>query len=325
LGAILALIARLALPTTILLVSITSLVAGVSRAAQPPLPPLLYANNARLHLFETNCPGWLALCMGRDRDLRVNLYQGFPVAQWSPDGAFIAVYTSAGWMMYRADCLLDGGDCQATVFDSDATDIRLAWGPDGSALAYMADPHGQMIRIFTRGCWDGSPPEACIQRDVPFSHEIRLPDWSKDGSQLVFISLDRDMYRLDLKCLDLPPGCLDTSQPLGVTAEGEDWPSVSSDGTAVVYSAVTINSRRVEQVFVQDSASGQRQQLTFHDAASTQPDWSADDRYIAYGGLPRRGDGNMDIYVLDLPRGIHIKLVRNPDRDMFPNWGPLPQ
>lgn len=74
-----------------------------------------------------------------------------------------------------------------------------------------------------------------------------------------------------------------------------------------------------------DIESGQRRQLTFRDADSTRPDWSADDRYIAYGGFPRPDDGNMDIYVLDLPRSIHVQLVRNPERDMFPNWGPLPQ
>jgi Tol biopolymer transport system component len=305
---------------------VTLLNAGSARLTQPTLPRLLYSNKARLHLFETNCPGWLAVCANRDRLLLENLNQGFPVAQWSPDGAFIAVYTYDGWMIYRAECLLDGDDCQPTRLLPDANDVRIAWGPDGSAIAYRVEQSGaQSLHVRTRGCWDGSPIAHCIERTFLMpGNSLFQPDWSTDGHRVVFINPTYNLYLADMACLET--GCteLHAISLVATSSQLKSWPSLSTDGSAILYAATPISTRPIQQLLLEDVETGQRRQLTFRSTDSGQPDWSADDRFVAYAGFPSPDDGNMDIYVLDLPRGLHVRLVRNPDRDMFPNWGPLP-
>jgi len=316
--------ARFALLTLLVTAAVTGAVSGVARAAQRPLPPLLYASNSRLYLFETNCADWLAICAGRDQMLLENLNQGFPVAQWSPDGAFIAVYTNDGWMIYRVECVLAGGECEPTLLSPDANDVRIAWGPDGSAIAYRSDPQGRSLSIITRGCWDSL--SACLTQQVLASNlAISQPDWSRDGGWLAFITLpiNTDIYIMDIACLDRPLGCIQSSQLAAGGLYSELWPSLSADGSALVYAVGAANI--TDQLFLHSLNSGETRQLTFRNADSTQPDWSADDRYIAYAGFAEDGVGLLDVYVMDLPRGIHVRLVRNPDRDMFPNWGPLPQ
>jgi Tol biopolymer transport system component len=318
-----AVLARLTLLATILAMCITGLVAGVSRAAQSPLPPLLYSNNSRLHLFETNCADWLAVCANRDRDLRVNLYQGFPVAQWSPDGEFIAALIYEGWMLYRADCLLKGGHCQPTPLAADAADVRLAWSPDGSALAYITESSERTLRIVSRGCWDDTPPQACIERTVNLPNIVlRSPDWSADGSRIAFMSEDYDLYTVDLACMDTPEGCANQVRLVPRHLPAQYWPSLSADGTTMLYNAGA--SHVTGQLFTLSLATGQRQQLTFRRFDSLNSDWAADERYIAYFGFVDNSS-NSNIYLLDLQRALTVMPIRNPERDMFPNWGPLPQ
>lgn len=312
---------RLALLCLPILAALNGALAGLARELQSPLPPLLYSNNHRLHLFQTNCAHWLAVCSDRDRLLLEGL-DTFSVAQWSPDGAFIAVKMAGGWMIYQAECVLNGQTCRPVPLDSRAMDIRLAWGPDGSALAYMPDPLGGAVRILTRGCWDGSPPSACLERIIPLaSLATRLPDWSQDGSLLAFVSVTFDIYVVDMTCLDSAGGCAGAAVPIVTDPANQLWPSVSTNGTQLIYSSRA--SGLDEQLFLTDLKSGERRQLTFRQADSTMPDWTAD-RYVTYAGFLRPGDGNMNIYVLDLLRGITVALVRHPERDMYPNWGPLP-
>jgi len=296
---------------------------GLARATQPPLPTLLYGSSQQLHLLETNCAAWLSPCVHRDHTLLAGL-DTFSVAHWSPDGAYIAVKMLEGWMIYPADCLLDSDNCQPTLLDSDADDIRLAWGPDGSALSYLSDG---ILHIITRGCWDGSA--SCIERDILLSAEVtRQPDWSADGRYLAFITLSRDIYVLDMACLDAPDSCLGSAQFVTFDPEIDLWPSLSSDGSRVAFEASTDLTEMSEQIFIQDVRSGQRTQVTYHTLPSFSPDWSRDDRYIAYTGFGdlRPGmhirDLSMNVYVYDVQRAIHVLLVRSPERDMYPNWGP---
>jgi Tol biopolymer transport system component len=253
----------------------------------------------------------------------VSLYQGFPIAQWSPDGEFIAANTYDGWMMYRADCLLNGGDCQPTPLDADAADVRVAWGPDGSALAYFNDPSMGTLRIVSRGCWDGSPAETCVERTLQLPNAApRSPDWSADGSHIAFMSEDYDLYTVDLACMDTPEGCANQARLAPRDLPAQSWPSLSADGMTVLYNAGA--SHVTGQLYTLSLATGQRQQLTFRRFDSLNSDWAADERYIAYSGFANN-TGNSNIYLLDLPRALTVMPIRNPERDMYPNWGPLPQ
>jgi len=147
----------------------------------------------------------------------------------------------------------------------------------------------------------------------------REPDWSADGTRLAFVSINMAAYVTDMACIDQSDDCGDSTS-LVATQLPALWPSLSADGTLLVYAGGV--SGVTDQIYLLSLATGERRQLTFRHAASTMPDWSNDDRYVAYGGFPGPFDGNMNIYVLDLWRGLDVLAVRNPGRDMYPNWGP---
>jgi hypothetical protein len=304
----------------IFLVGLTLILSfGTARLLQPPLAALLYGNQTLLHLFQPNCADLLSSCADRDRILVGDLSQGFPVGQWSPDGAFIAVYTYDGWLIYRADCLLTNENCQPAMLDPTATDPRLAWGPDGSAVAYISIPDFN-LRIRTRGCWDGSPPDQCVERTVQLSGQaLRYPDWSADGSRIAFMSENNDIYTLELACMDTAEGCANQVRLMASELLAEYWPSLSADGTMVLYEAGASNIPA--QIFTLSLENGERQQITFRRFDTMFADWANGERYLAYSGFTD-STGNSNIYLLDLQRGLTVMPIRNPDRDMYPNWGP---
>ena len=133
------------------------------------------------------------------------------------------------------------------------------------------------------------------------------------------MSQNFDIYILDLACMDTAEGCAGQTRLMDSELMAEYWPSLSSDGTRVLYEAGASNIPA--QVFTLSLESGEHQQLTFRRFDTMFADWSNDERYIAYSSFVDN-TGNANIYLIDLQRGLSLMLIRNPDRDMYPNWGP---
>ena len=133
---------------------------------QKPLPQLLYSQNGAqsLYVWEVDCPSLITIC-AHERLLLQGLNNPFSVAQWSPDGKYIAVYLSESWAIYPAACLRGDQKCTPWRLDATANDTRIAWGPDGTTLAYITDSNSATMKILTRGCWDQSG-ERCFERMV---------------------------------------------------------------------------------------------------------------------------------------------------------------
>lgn len=286
--------------------------------ALPPLPPLLYSSDGVLHLLEVGCAALASDCAPQDRALLDGLDRRQSVASWSPDGRFIAAHFEEGFRLYRADCLLRGESaCPSVGLDSSITDIRLAWGPNGSAVAYTLEA-GRLLRVRTSGCWDGSPADKCLTFDAPVEPaRLFLPTWSADGRALV-LSDPRvaALYTLDVGCLTTPETCAKRLTQITSTASHSTWGSLSADGARLLHRAV--DNRQTAQVFVLDLATGKREQITFRREDAVYPDWTPDERYVVFSGVD--GD-NLNLFLVDRARQHLVRLTDTRDSELYPVWG----
>lgn len=296
---------------------------SVIRNLEAPLPFLIFSNNNALFLRQPSCPTIFFSCADRQQLLLTEMHT-FSVAEWSPDGDFIAALKDAGWVIYPAACLLESRtNCSGVILSPPSLDVRVAWGPDGSTLAYVTGD-GTTVQIKTRGCWDSSPRHTCLDFEINLGTGGLLvePTWSGDGRYMAFVSSAWNLYLLDTACLDIPETCSQQIQLISRDPEQENWPSLSRDGSRLLY--LSSVSSIQQELFILDIASGERRQLTAGGDQNTTPDWTGDERYVAYTRMNERDKRTylLDIYALDLQRNITTLLVHNPDRDMYPNWGP---
>lgn len=300
------------------------------RAAPPP-PPLLYAYSRdpdspapALFHYAPECPNVWLLCSGRTRRRLRDLHPTYPVVTWSPDGTFVAVRAAdARWLFYRADCLLTRIDCLPTSIDGAWSDIRLAWGTDGSVIA-LPSREGREVRIFTRGCWDGSPPESCatwtaaiIDPAVPQAG-LFMPDWSADGARLVFTDGATGMLMgMRAECLDTPETCYDAVESVLDIGTMAYWATLSADGDTVLFFAGA-SSRSRSQLYAYNLRTGRLRQLSRVGEEAAVFDWSNDGRYVAYS---EGSDDQIDVIVMDMARRIQIRTIRTPGWNLYPAWG----
>jgi Tol biopolymer transport system component len=278
----------------------------------PPLPPLLYTNRHQ--------ELWLWQIGEAPRKLLDRLYS-FPVAQWSPNGETIAVHLEDGWELYPARCLLRGETCPSATLDPELYDVRVAWGPDGSTIAYLPGSKGDTLRIQSRGCWQGEA-DACFSQDIrltSFQHFMQMA-WSPDGRWMAFFGINQGLFVLDMNCL--PNACLNKARPVSVdTRMMHYWPSFSPDGLRLLYYIAP--NVQPEHVWMVDINSLQTTQLTFDNGDHFMPAWSRDGHYIAYIDHARQTD-TWGIGLLDTTRNIHVRSLVMPYQELFSavEWGP---
>ncbi len=254
------------------------------------------------------------------------LFQGLnmhSVAQWSPDGNFIAVYLAESWAIFPSACLLENRHCIPWRLEPGANDTRIAWGPEGTTLAYITNSTSATMKILTRGCWNTSV-EDCFERTVQVASlgVLRQPTWSADGSRFAFLGLQpRGLFVLNADCLDGPEGCTDRMRFIRVNLWPVYWPSLSSDGRRLLFFAETGDG--VEQLYLTDIDSGAVQQLSFRAGGGSVPAWSNDGRFIAFAGFQSRSGGDLSIYLFDVERRLTALAIHKRGEDFaYPSWSP---
>ncbi len=288
----------------------------VARAVEPPLAPLLFANRSTLHVRALGCTSLFGPCAPLDHALIDDLDRVQAVSSWSPDGQFIAAHFSVGWRLYRADCLLGDGNCSGVPLDTDGgVDLRVAWGPDGSAIAYSIHG-GSTLRVQLRGCWTGGN---CQTINLDSVYALSQPAWSADGHYMAFAGAPHGFFMLHADCLGRPATC--ALSGVAVDPDQYWWPSLSRDGHRLLYN--TYGSRIYQKVFLLDLDSGATRDISPQRDDAFQPSWDDSERYVAYvspDGIG--GNANLNVYVYDLARGLTAPAVILPGNDTFPAWVP---
>jgi dipeptidyl aminopeptidase/acylaminoacyl peptidase len=181
------------------------------------------------------------------------LTSGFPAwsASWSPDGTQIAYKHSsadnaASGELWTMDA--DGSN-QNQITDDGLAKYNLAWGmsSSGSKIGYFGFRPDVLWGLFTINP-DGSDQAYAsgVSGDLAFS-ALDPPDWSPDGTKLVFSAHDNSLvtlcdgesaYPIDLYVYDFSTNtATDVSNTRTGDGPYETTPSWSPDGTKIAFAA----------------------------------------------------------------------------------------
>ncbi|MBI1281968.1 MAG: hypothetical protein GC179_27835 [Anaerolineaceae bacterium] len=318
---------RLSFGLLLLLAASVMIWVGLCRGGQKAFPPILYSETSNLQLFSMNigCASFWSGCRRSEQFLLEGLYS-LPAAEWSPNGDYIAVHLNDGWMIYPTDCLLVIKTCEPVPIKPALQDNRIAWGPDGTTIASYATTSNVSTTIQTSGCWQGDSP--CLEKRVILSdfHLLTELAWSGDGSRMAFSDyVQNGLVWLDTTCFDKPEGC---GADLHIVPVGDNrisWPSFSADGQSILLMMDTSGNGTSQQLFIVDVESGDKEQITFRAGTAEYPDWSSDERYVLFSGFETAHSGDLELYLLDLQRGMTLPIMRHEGRDLaFASWGYLP-
>ena len=182
-----------------------------------------------------------------------------------------------------------------------------AASPDGKQIAYsfignpeniyVSDANGENIKdVLVRS-----------QRDF-------RPEWSPDGSHLVFTSVVENahvMMRVD------PDGA--NLRQISKLEDAAGDPDYSPDGSKLVYFS---DEPRPRELFIREISTGIDSQLTnTSDFDEMSPRWGPDNRHVVFVGKPVGDDAESDIWTIDVVTGERKNLTGTPTVGEFhPDW-----
>jgi TolB protein len=210
-----------------------------------------------------------------------------------------------------------------------------AWSPGGQFIAFrrasgpVVDDLIQNQGISVMNA-DGTGIHPVTQTVDPAQGEDTDPQWSPDGSQLVFQrnnvrgALPQDGVALWI--IDLATGLEHRVTPYELM--GGDTPDWSPDGNRILFHSNEGGPPDVSANLYTIRPDGTGlQQLTFAEGGLLQylgSSYSPDGEKITFGRRPATGGVNADVYVMRVD-GSHVKQVTKTELyDSYPDWGPAP-
>ena len=136
------------------------------------------------------------------------------------------------------------------------------------------------------------------------------------GTKILYVTANRvsaDLTYYQLNMADADGG---RSQTLLESQEPIMSPSWSPDGTQIAY--VSFETTR-PRIYIQDLATGAREQITDFTGINSSPIWSPDGSKMA---MVLSKDGNPEIYVLDLQTREFTRVTNHFSIDTEPSWLP---
>jgi Tol biopolymer transport system component len=260
---------------------------------------------------------WDIDLMDVDRGLAYNATRPFMrngtrnrLPQWSADGDQLAFVTE--YFNQRDILIMNPAESTLrflTSRDQDETDP--VWSPDGQRVAYSVW-NGSNWDIYInrlRAVNTILVQESSIRPFVGGFSNDRLPQWSPDGSQVMFIS---DRYGLnDLFLIDSNGRNL---QRLTSNMGVDEFAAWSPTGTHIAVVSARDTNR---EIYLVNVATGAFTNLTHQPRADFDPAWSPDGSRIAF--VSDR-DGDNDIYVMDADGDNLVQITHNNTYDDEPNW-----
>ena len=249
---------------------------------------------------------------------------------WSPDGSRIAFSSLRG--AYYEIYVINSDGSNEKRLTTGAHSLQPSWSPDGTKIAYYAPSGGGEIYVMDS---DGSNP-------VNLSNNPAIdmiPNWQKvtgvffptptptptatpsptptpGNGRIAFLRRSAQALGSRICLMDG-----DGSNPVILPPSGAApyAPSLSPDGTKILFVNDTLIGANDDDIFVMDSDGSNVIRLTSVPGQDNQPDWSPDGKRIAFSS---QRDGNFEIYVMNADGSQLTNLTNNPGEDHNPAWSP---
>jgi TolB protein len=171
------------------------------------------------------------------------------------------------------------------------------WSPDGSHVAFLSGSFGEGALLVINV--DGSEESRVIEK------EAYPPEWSPDGTKLVFEAVEGGIYSVGADGSGL--------RRLTLAGSGPTW---SPDGSRIAFFSDDTGNF---DVYAMLSDGVDPQQVTNDTGDDVSPAWSPDGNRIAF--VSER-HGNTDLYVIDGDGSHERRLTEDPAPDEAFAWAP---
>ena len=183
------------------------------------------------------------------------------------------------------------------------------WSPDGTQIAYEAQPDSQTTyAVFVMNA-DGSGQTRLSNRDASEGS----PAWSSDGRQFAFTAYQNSTGSYDIWTMNRDGS--NRTRLVGLDSY-DDYPCWSPDSSKIAFVS---NRDGPSEIYLMNANGQYQQSLTGKTADNYWPSWSPDGTKIAFTSTR---DGNPEIYVMNADGSNPIRLTNNDAADYYPNWSP---
>lgn len=174
-----------------------------------------------------------------------------------------------------------------------------------------------VVRVAAAQPASSSAPRPLSPRELTAIRSVvsGAPQWSKDGTRLMFSSSLGDGGLWTVPADGGFPTTLNVRTG-GTAFLGSSQPEWSPDGAWISF--ISTKSGNPE-LWLASTADGRQMQLTALGGHINSYAWAPDGRAIAFAGDKL---GNYDIWVADVPSGTVRRITREPLLEVYPSWTP---
>lgn len=190
-----------------------------------------------------------------------------------------------------------------------------AWSSDGERLAFT-------VRLKDSSNWGlfwSGREERSSQVILTGALEMQSPDWSPDGSTIIFQRWREQSSNPDTEIFSVK---LDGSNLQQLThSEGFDGEArFSPDGDRIVF----VSKRNGNgDIYVMNSDGANLRRLTYHPSEDIHPDWSPDGEWIVFASNRNRGrNTDYDLYTMAADGTNQCRLTSRENAEWKPVWSP---